>query len=289
MKRALALLAPFCVAFALGQGSVSGTLYAPTVAGLKVIACYPSETGCDEALSGYAVIAQSGPSASYRIDGLGPGPFIVLVWNDVDGDGEATDAELSVYGGSEAQLVRAPAMGIDLTVGTAGPGALQPESATPAAPDPAGTPVGNWYQGSSSTTTYYSPSTGSWAPPSGTGFRYEFRPDGSYTYSGLMQSSMYSCTMAIFNYQTGRWQVQDRVLALEPDLDKMRSEDNCNEQYNYEKDVPLEPQYFLWELDQDDYGTPVLNLSNLVLNAQGELNLDPEYAESGPSVFYRDE
>lgn len=93
MRRALALLAPL-IACALGQGSISGTLYAPSVAGLNVIACYPSETGCDEVLSGYAVIAQHGPSASYHIDGQGP--FIVLVWNDADGDGEATDAELSV-------------------------------------------------------------------------------------------------------------------------------------------------------------------------------------------------
>jgi hypothetical protein len=277
MRRASLWLVALLGASALAQGSVSGTVFAPSVAGLSVIACYLSGDGCDEARSGFAVIGAGG---AYRIDGLGPGPFLVLLWHDADGDGEASETELTVYGGDAPQLVTAPATGIDfVTVAVQAP-APQP---------PAGPLVGNWYQGSVSTVDYYSPSTGTWAPPSGTGFRYEFRSDGSYTYSGMMQSSLYSCTMTLFSYQTGRWATQDQVLAVEPDLHKFKSTDTCNAQYNYEKDVELEPSYYLFELGRDTSGEPTLNLTSLILNAQGELELDPEYADAGASVFYRSE
>jgi hypothetical protein len=51
----------------------------------------------------------------------------------------------------------------------------------------------------------------------------------------------------------------------------MHSEDNCNSDGNYDKDVPLEDQTVLYEFGQDDYGNTVLLL---------------RYPDSEASAFY---
>jgi hypothetical protein len=261
--------------------SISGTVVAPEVEGVMVIACYPSEAGCDEQRSGYTTVAQAGGSAPYRIDGLGPGEYLVIAWLDRDGDGEMSEAELAVYSrGGEPVLVSPPVTGIDLLFRQAGP----PQATV--TPAPASALVGGWYQGSVSAVDYYNPVTGSWAPPSGSGFRYQFRTDGSYTYSGLMQSSVFACTMSLFNYQEGRYHLEGQVLMLVPTVARWRSEDSCNPQNNYEKAGRLEPSYYLWQVSVDEYGGVVLDLTSLKLD-QGMLDFDPEHPE--PARFFREE
>jgi hypothetical protein len=50
--------------------------------------------------------------------------------------------------------------------------------------------------------------------------------------------------------------------------------------------LDLETQYYLWETGVDEYGSPFLALTELVLNPQGELTVNPE---AEPSILYRSE
>jgi hypothetical protein len=260
--------------------SISGTVVAPEAKGVMVIACYPSNAGCDEDRSGYTTITQAGGSAPYRIDGLGPGKYFVIAWLDRDGNGEMSEAELAVYSrGGEPVLVSPPATGIDFFFRQAGP---PPATVTPA---PANALVGSWFFGSVPAVGYYNPVTGSWAPPTGGGVRYQFRADGSYTYNLLIQSSVFGCTTSAFVYTEGRYHLEGQVLMLVPTLSRLKGEDNCNPQNNYERAGRLEPRYYLWQVGVDE-GVVVLALTVLKLD-QGVLDFDPKHPE--PSRFVRKE
>jgi hypothetical protein len=199
---------------ALAQGALSGTLYAPDVGGYVVIACLPSLTdGCDEAGSGFAEIPGGGASAAWRIDGLGAGPYLVLAWRDVDGDGEADEDELTVLldAAGEPALVAAPATGIALgpTAAAAAPAANRPSRSgpgraeapvapAPAAPAPANpqpaTPpavasalpadlVGVWQMTRASAGDFRDVATGqTFSMTSGFSTVLKLRPDGAFFY-----------------------------------------------------------------------------------------------------------
>lgn len=75
---------------------------------------------------------------------------------------------------------------------------------------------GTWINGSASITSYRSLVTGEFAPPSGTGMIYEFRPDGSCEYSGMIQSTVYSCTSWIFlAADECSWSLEGTTLTVE--------------------------------------------------------------------------
>ncbi|CAN5469882.1 hypothetical protein BH24DEI1_BH24DEI1_15690 [soil metagenome] len=282
MTRRLSLTLAFMAlmpGLAQNESFIAGTVFAPRgVAGTVVIACYPSAGGCDEARSGHVEIRHSGTSAPYRLEGLSAGPYLLIAWQDGDGDGEMGEHELVFYqGGTEPSLITPPAEGIELRFGEAAPPgcAARPPSQL----------LGGWSQGSGSATQYYDPNSGAWAPPTGSGFSYTFYPDGRYEYSGMMQSSVYACTTTIFAYEAGTVLTEDRVMMLRQGVNKFKSQDTCNESWNYERDDPLETRYLLWSIDKDEYGSTVLEVTNLRLGGDGLLDIDPEYPEA--SIFYR--
>ena len=201
----LALLASIATA----QGALSGELRAGDVAGYVVIACFAdAEAGCDEARSGVAEIAGGGPSATWVIDGLGAGPFLLLAWRDANGDGEAQEAELVVLldGAGEPTLVYAPASG--LVIATPGAAASPtprtgptrsgggPAGAAPAAPAAAPAApaagaagalpadlVGVWQMTRSSAGDYRDVATGStFSMTSGFSTILKLRADGAFVY-----------------------------------------------------------------------------------------------------------
>lgn len=68
--------------------------------------------------------------------------------------------------------------------------------------------VGKWRATKGSAVQYVDSATGSWAPTNGSSFAYEFHPDGTFSFSGLMQVTMYSCSTQIFRTETGKWSFQ---------------------------------------------------------------------------------
>jgi hypothetical protein len=114
--------------------------------------------------------------------------------------------------------------------------------------------VGKWHEGRVSTINYVNRHTGSYAPPSGNRFEYEFRPDGTFVLSGLLQSSLYHCTMSVFKYTTGTYRVSGSTLVLEEQASKMQSRDNCNKRFNQDKALPLETKTYQWAVVAGEYG-----------------------------------
>jgi len=140
------------------------------------------------------------------------------------------------------------------------------------APGPGGMPVGNtprtalpselvggWYTGSVSAIDYYDPTTGSWAPPSGSGFAYTFYPDGTYEQSGLVQVTTYNCTSSLFGYFVGTVTVEGDVLTTYQNNGKVKHETNCGES----SENPAEPEVsaFRWQIGPDEYGDETLWLT----------------------------
>lgn len=122
-------------------------------------------------------------------------------------------------------------------------------------PDPLS---GSWSNGSVSTVNFYDPGTGSWAPESGSGFSWELRPDGTYVAAGLLQSTLYSCTMTVFSYTEGTVAVEDQLVTFYPTYDRVKSKSNCNDEYNFDQEGAYEVRSFLWEVVQDDYGQTLI-------------------------------
>jgi hypothetical protein len=288
------MLAPFALAASLAQGTIYGTVFAPAggdVYGTVVIACYPTADGesCDEALSGYVQIGQGGASAPFEIRDLGAGAYLLLAWQDTNGSGEIDEGEpLALYSsdGVNPSLTSPPAEGIDLRFAPAD----APMDKAQAQPAPTGAlpaeVIGYWHRGTTSMVDFHDPITGAWAPPSGSGASYTFNIDGSYERGVMAQSSLYSCTMTLFSYQAGHAMGEANIIVLEQSVNKFKSQDTCREEWNYEREDPLETQYYLWETGVDAYGSSFLALTELVLNPQGKLEVDPE---SEPSVLYRGE
>ena len=137
-----------------------------------------------------------------------------------------------------------------------GPGSVPantPRSAVPAEM------VGSWYEGSVSTIDYYDPGTGTWAPPSGSGFAYTFNADGTYEYSGILQVSTYGCTSTLFGYYTGTVTVEGNVLTTYQNGGKTKYETNCGT--NSETAAEAEVTAFGWQIGPDEYGEETLTLT----------------------------
>jgi hypothetical protein len=298
-KRYVTWLATLLIPLSYAQGSLSGTVYASEVAGITVLACYPNDQGCDESLSGYVQITQSGTSAPFQINNLQAGQYLPAAWYDSNGDGVMDQTELAVYMvNGQATLVSVPAQDITLTFGQTQATATNPLSV----PNPLNTPtplntpnssvppelLGSWIITlDSSSVGYVDPNSGSYAAPSGEWMGYTFKPDGSYEKTFLIQSSLYNCTMKVFWYETGIASYQGLVVSLAPSSNSMTSEDNCSAENNYEKTLPLESSNVSWQFGTDDYGLTVLNLTNVIKDNNGQFIVDPN--APNPSAFYKQE
>lgn len=171
-------------------GTLTGTVKAPpghSVKGTAVIACLVTSNGdCDQQRSLFAVIASDGPSASYRIDGLVPGGFIVLAWADRNGNTDVDAGDLiGVFSldGVKVTEVRPPANGVDLTMAEE-QGAPTP----PAAAAPPAELVGYWKMGPVED--------------------YRINADGTYEYTWSKFSSVGPCIQQFTRLEKGILQVQ---------------------------------------------------------------------------------
>jgi hypothetical protein len=301
---------------ASAQSTISGTLYANDVKGFMVIGCLLDLTvnDCDYDKSPYVKLEQSGPSATFTLDNALAGQYLVIAWHDTNGNGQLEDDgsnELTYYTDAKGELalVTPPAAGITLRVGEALPSqpssnplgsnplseasAQNPltsvSSVSPPATQTENSLLGKWSQFGGSSTSYYNPDTGEQAPLSGNAIDYTFNPDGSYEYFFFIQQTLYNCTTTISSFASGTFAVQDNVLSLSPKEHHTTSKDSCYASGNYEKDLPLGPDYYRFVFGRDiydgkDYGE-TLELTSLKRNVQGEFDVNPE--ASTPTVLKR--
>jgi hypothetical protein len=106
--------------------------------------------------------------------------------------------------------------------------------------------VGKWSSSRLSSINYRDRTTGTFAPPSGSIFTYAISADGTYEYSGYMQSSMYSCTIVVFRWQRGTLTAtggaaDGQRLTFTPREGKLHYKDSCRAGSEKEKTVVDEP------------------------------------------------
>jgi len=120
---------------------------------------------------------------------------------------------------------------------------LDADGAAPAArPAYSGAPtprhlVGSWSSSRLSTINYRDRTTGSFVPPSGHTISYKIESNGTYELSGLLQSSLYHCTMRVFKWERGVLAVEANQLTLTPREGKVHSQDTCRAGSEKEREV----------------------------------------------------
>jgi len=94
--------------------------------------------------------------------------------------------------------------------------------------------LGSWSDGYISSIQYKNRYTGVSAPTNGRRFAYEFRPDGTYSFTGLVQSVMYNCTTATFSNESGTYTIAGDSVSLRPQSNPYRMTNNCAPSSNRE-------------------------------------------------------
>jgi len=150
-------------------------------------------------------------------------------------------------------------------------GGSTPQAAPAAVP---GSLVGRWRSGSVSSMNFYNPATGHWAAPSGAGTAYSFEPDGTYTQTGLLQTSLYSCTTTFFSWSTGKYTVKGNQLTLSETGASGKFTHTCSPSSDYAGGRPLTVGHFVWRIQRDRIGL-VLGLLDQSKN-YGEIQYRPE-------------
>ena len=112
--------------------------------------------------------------------------------------------------------------------------------------------VGTWSTSRVSTISYQNRVTGSFAPTSGHIFSYTIAPNGTYELSGLLQSSLYNCTISVFKWERGVLAVAGDRLTLTPREGKVTSKDTCRASSEKEREAVDAPSTYSFRIELRD-------------------------------------
>ncbi|MCW5774076.1 MAG: hypothetical protein KIT16_20700 [Rhodospirillaceae bacterium] len=132
--------------------------------------------------------------------------------------------------------------------------------------------VGTWSTSRVSTIGYRNRVTGTYASPSGHIYTYTIAADGRYTVSGLLQSTLYNCTISIFKSESGVLAIAGDRLTLTPREGKVISKDTCHRWPDKTRDVVDPPTTFTWRLETGTDGKPILVLTKANGEAWGRFH-----------------
>jgi hypothetical protein len=276
-RLALSLLALIFTPAALSQTSdtIQGTIYAvpgQDASSTVVIACVVVNDECSDTLSKLTAINDSGPSAPYRLEGLGTGPFLMLAWRDLNGT-SALDAgdEVGVYSrdGKTPTPVTPPASSINLRLKAFG-GDLdsllaktETSSQAQSVSQPSGSIVGDW-----STIELFADTvnanTGSYAGGNNSFTAAKFEANGHYTLMEYIYvTKRIGCSDWIFVATTGTYRIEPDQIVFVPKTSNQINHSGCfpATSYNRKNDPKdLGPFRYWWKLEPDQTGLEVLSL-----------------------------
>jgi photosystem II stability/assembly factor-like uncharacterized protein len=115
--------------------------------------------------------------------------------------------------------------------------------------------AGAWTSTDISLIQYRNSVTGVDAPTNGTRVDLTLSPDGSYTYSALLQVTSYTCVDSLFARETGTAHVTPDRLTLVPATSTLKSSDSCVSKFNYVKQLPTTKRTYRWKVDRLQRGT----------------------------------
>ncbi len=87
--------------------------------------------------------------------------------------------------------------------------------------------VGNWKTGGVGTINEVNTVTGQTKNRRGNTFSYKFAADGTYTFVGYMESTMFGCTTGLYNEISGRYLVDGTTIFLNPSRDLWKNMYSC--------------------------------------------------------------
>lgn len=88
--------------------------------------------------------------------------------------------------------------------------------------------IGKWRSTAVSGIQYQNTTTGAPAPTNGRSFTYDFRADGTYEHTGLMQMVAYNCTTKLWGGDSGRYRVEGNYVVIEPAKGVINTNNNCS-------------------------------------------------------------
>ena len=122
--------------------------------------------------------------------------------------------------------------------------------------------VGNWKTGGLGMINEINTVTGQTKNNRGTTFSYKFAADGTYTFVGYMESTMFGCTTGLFNEINGRYMVDGTTIFLKPSRDFWKNTYSCfpNSNRSQTKDPTKKSLEFGFKKDQ--YGKDFICLND---------------------------
>jgi hypothetical protein len=119
--------------------------------------------------------------------------------------------------------------------------------------------IGTWILRKGSGSGYVNPATGTTGGPNATLHSYTFRPNGTFEYALLMQSSLYQCTTAINAYETGTFEADAATVSFYTKKATKSFQDNCRPNLNSSEPAEVRaPLKLYYRLARDEYNN--LNL-----------------------------
>jgi hypothetical protein len=127
-----------------------------------------------------------------------------------------------------------------------------------------GSIVGSWYDGYSSILVGYTPVLGpkSFTPGRSHYFNYKFYANGTYEFTGLMQSTMYGCTTSWFQDKRGRYTIDGNQITLTLTKNFFRQHNSCAASGNKEINYKLDPETYTLTVKRNDSGKEAVCLNS---------------------------
>jgi hypothetical protein len=119
-----------------------------------------------------------------------------------------------------------------------------------------GSIAGEWSNGYSSILSGYTPTYGpkTFTPGKAHVFKYVFHPNGTFEFTGLLQTTMYNCTNAIFQDKRGTYAISGNQITLTKTKNFFRRTDSCSAWNNMERDYNLDPETYTLSVRRNDSG-----------------------------------
>lgn len=125
-----------------------------------------------------------------------------------------------------------------------------------------GSLTGKWDNGSVSTVTRQNTFTGSTSPGRSTRFEYSFTADGRFGFTGLAQTTNFSCTDTLYNEKAGRYSLNGWTLTLTPSKNYWKKTNSCSASGNSERNYTLNNEVYQLSFKTDDFGKQLICLND---------------------------
>ena len=123
--------------------------------------------------------------------------------------------------------------------------------------------VGYWKTGGLGMINEVNTTTGQTKNRRGQMFSYKFAADGTYTFHGYMESTMFGCTTSLFEEVTGRYLVDAGTIFLKPSRDVWTNNYSCFPNRNSKQEKPAPAEKSLgFGFKTDEYGKGFICLND---------------------------